>query len=157
MTSTATHVRADRSAELHRLMDGDQLARPERPLGEGTAGRRDPSPTWDPWYSLPLTQRRQLLRFMAPAGHGLQLDQVAQLIGAGDLEHALRTWARACDMARRGATGWETIDAAEWEAADLLAEQDAELYGPAGSPTCWGSRRQRFTSAGTVANYLRRT
>jgi hypothetical protein len=116
------------SAELDRLLGADRLARPLRPLGEGTAGSRDPSPTWDAWYSLPLTQRRRLLRYMAPAGQGLSLDDVAQLIGAGSLDDALEKWARACSMAR--GDGWDVPDVDEWAAADAQAESDAELYGP---------------------------
>lgn len=34
-------------------------------------------------------------------------------------------------MARRGSSGWESTDVDAWEAADRLAETDAELYGPA--------------------------
>lgn len=121
------------TAELDRLIGSDRLARPARPLGEGTPGQRDPSPTWDPWYCLPLTTRRQLLPFMAPARSpgGLALDDLADLIGAGSLDDALTRWARACQMARRGSSGWDSPDVDAWEAADRLAETDAELYGPA--------------------------
>jgi hypothetical protein len=52
--------------ELDRLMGTDRMARPDRPLGEGSArGDRDPRPSWDTWYTYPLAARRQLLRFMA--------------------------------------------------------------------------------------------
>lgn len=122
----------DTGAELARLLDADRLARPQRPLGEGSNGRRDPSPTWDSWYQLPMTTRRQLLAYMAPAGQGLALDDVADMIGAGSLDDALNRWARACQLARRGAVAdWAPVDAAEWQAADALADADATLYGPA--------------------------
>lgn len=119
---------------LH-LLGADRLARPERPLSEGIAGKRDPSPTWDPWYSLSLPVRRQLLPWMAPAGdtRALTLDQVAALIGAGDLDHAMHLWAHACHRARHGAAAdaLSASDVAEWQAADAQAEDDAALYGPA--------------------------
>jgi hypothetical protein len=126
------------SAELERLMGTDRLARPLYPLAsDGTAGKRDPSPTWDAWYCLSLTERRRLVRYMAPAGaSALSLDQMAALIGAGSLDDALSTWARACNMAR--GQGWDAIDADEWAAADRQASEDAELYGPQELAARWG-------------------
>jgi hypothetical protein len=121
----------DRSSELERLLGADRLAQPLRPLGDGTSGRRDPSPTWDAWYSLSLTLRRRLLPFMAPAGHGLSPDDMADAIGASSIDQAIDAWARVCQLARRGGSGWEIVDLADWQAADRQAEADAELYGPA--------------------------
>lgn len=81
---------------------------------------------------LPMTTRRQLLPFMAPAGRGISLDDMADMIGAGSLDDALATWARTCQLARKGsASTWAADDVAEWAAADALANADAELYGPA--------------------------
>ena len=114
------------SAELERMLGADRLARPALPLAsDGTAGRRDPSPTWDPWYCLPLNRRRRLIRYMAPAGErGLALDELADLIGAGTLDEALTRWARACELARQDLAG-DDVDA--WAAADAQAAADAEL------------------------------
>lgn len=133
----------ERGAELARMMGGDRLARPAYPLAaDGTAGRRDPSPSWDPWYCLPLARRRSLVRYMAPAGDrgGLLLDQVADLIGAGSLEEALARWAAACTMARATDAGWDLTPAEidDWAAADALASSDAELYGPQELAARWG-------------------
>lgn len=129
----------DHSAELERLLGSDRLARPLYPLAsDGTAGRRDPSPTWDPWFCLPLTQRRRLIRFMAPAGEGVSLDDMADMVGAGTLDDALARWARACLMARSADTGWDAIDADEWQAHDAELEADSELYGPQELAYRWG-------------------
>jgi hypothetical protein len=126
------------SAELDRLMGADRLARPAYPLAaDGTAGRRDPSPTWDPWYTLSLAERRRLVRFMAPAGGGgLSLDDVAQVIGAGSLDDALSQWARACNLAR--GQGWDAQGWSEWADMDAQAESDCELYGPQELAERWG-------------------
>ena len=127
----------DRSAELARLLGADQLARPARPLSDGTDGRRDPSPSWDEWYSWPLSIRRLLLPYMAPAGNGwgrapgITPDELVTITGAGSIDAALMAWRRACLMARRGADGWDGPDVDEWAATDARAESDAMLYGPA--------------------------
>ena len=131
----------DRSAELERLLGADRLARPLYPLAsDGTAGRRDPSPTWDPWFCLPLTQRRRLLRFMAPTGEGISLDDMADMVGAGSLDDALQRWARACLMARKGADGWELTrdEVSDWAESDAQLEADSELYGPQELAWRWG-------------------
>jgi hypothetical protein len=126
------------SAELERLMGADRLARPAYPLAsDGTAGRRDPSPTWDAWYCLSLTERRRLVRFMAPAGDGgLSLDDLAMVVGAGSLEDALSAWARACNLAR--GQGWDAQAWSEWADADAQLESDCELYGPQELAGRWG-------------------
>jgi hypothetical protein len=126
-------VMSGQAAELGRLLGADRLARPARPLGEGTNGRRDPSPTWDDWYTMPLQTRRQLLPFMAPAGQGLKLDDIADMIGAGSIADALERWAQACQLARRGGAMAELDrgEVADWERSDALAESDALMYGPA--------------------------
>jgi hypothetical protein len=68
---------------------------------------------------------------MAPAdGGGLQPDDMADLIGAETIDDALDAWARACQMARRGASGWDDVDVEDWAVADARAQADAELYGP---------------------------
>ena len=117
------------TAELERLMGPDRMARPLKPLGEGSdAANRDPRSSWDAWYSLPMAARRRLLPYMAPAGHGLQPDDAAMVMGVDTPDAALERWAAACELARAGA--WSPkADAPEWE---WQAAQDAlaDIVGP---------------------------
>lgn len=114
-------------SELDRLLGDDRLARPQRPLSEGSArGDRDPRPSWDWWYGLTLTERRQLMRFMAPAGSGLQPDDLQQVIGADSIDQALEQWRQACHLARRTVTR-DMVSDMEWEATQQAL---AEIVGP---------------------------
>jgi hypothetical protein len=127
-------------SHLETFMLGDELERPLYPLAaDGTAGRRDPRPEWDAWYCLSLAERRQLVRFMAPAGQGgIGIDDLVSLVpGAGSIDDALAAWSGACHLVRSSSKA-DLLDLDDWRDANAQAEADAELYGPAELAARWG-------------------
>lgn len=116
------------ASELERLCGTDRMARPSKPLGEGTCGKRDPSPVWDAWYQLPLGTRRRLLPFMASPGERGELpDQLGQIMGVDGPDEAIATWAAACQLARSGEDLGVSANDWAWQAtADALSD----IVGP---------------------------
>lgn len=112
-------------AELDQLMGAEQLARPCHPLAEPGDGRRDPSPVWDYWYeTIPRRERAELLGFMAPAGGGISLDQLAGELFCS-IDTACETWRGACQAVR---TARRHARTAARTVAEQLADPTSDLY-----------------------------
>jgi hypothetical protein len=134
-------------AELDQLTGCEQLARPVHPLVEPEDRRRDPSPIWDYWYgAVPRRERRELLTFMAPAGGGIRLDQLAGELFCS-IDNAFSYWRDAVQAVRRARAHARTaarthaeqladptseLYADEWEQfdAEQLRRAELDIYGP---------------------------
>lgn len=162
MGQSSTEELATAVAELERLTGCEQLARPAQPLADD--GRRDPSRLWDAWYGeVSVRERRELLGFMAPAGGGVSLDQLAGELFCS-IDTAFACWRDACQAVRTARAHART---AARTAAELMADPMSDLYAAEweqfdaeqlrrGAGTIWGPQELAKAEGITIAAMWKR-
>ena len=129
MTSTQTAGMG--YAELERLTGGDSLSCPPRKRDSSGRWVRADAGEWDWFWTLPEADRTYLRRRHMVARGGLAPDELAAVMGYGDVEEAMEVWAAAALMTRQAAADWER----QWESRGWdngeVAPDPGVLVGPA--------------------------
>ena len=114
--------------EVERLTAGNRIARPRPTRDRWGRWHRDPAGEMDWFYGLPEIERAYVQRnYMAP--DGTPVDVLATMV-----EMEVEQWGDAFINALRAARDLKLRNAdvfsADWEAANIAADEDDELMGP---------------------------